>query len=55
MELMQKYAKDDGTIGLETEKRWPSSSAPVKFLSTTASAASVKELKQVSRIDLQHQ
>jgi hypothetical protein len=47
MELMQKYAKDDGTIGVENLDRWPGNSEPVRFLSMTTSAKSVEELQQV--------
>ncbi len=47
MELMQKYAKDDGAIGIENLNRWPANSTPVRFLSMTTSAESVGELQQV--------
>lgn len=47
MELMQKYAKDDGAIGIENLNRWPANSTAVKFLSMTTSAESVEELQQV--------
>lgn len=49
MELMQKYAKDDGAIGIENLNRWPANSEPVRFLSMTTSAESVEELQQVRR------
>lgn len=47
MELMQKYSKEDGAIGVEDLDRWPFSSNAVAFLSDTTSALSVKELNQV--------
>ena len=47
MELMQKYCKEDGVIGVEDLDRWPFSSNAVAFLSDTTSALSAKELKQV--------
>lgn len=47
MMLMQKYAKDDGAIGIENLNRWPVGSTPVKFLAMTTSARSVGELEQV--------
>lgn len=48
MELMQKYAKDDGAIGVDDLKRWPSDCNAVGFLSMTTSATHVDELLQVS-------
>ena len=48
MELMQKYANDEGAIGLEDFDRWPSDSDAVDFLAMTTSATSVNELVQVS-------
>jgi hypothetical protein len=50
MELMQKYAKDDGAIGIENLNRWRMDSDAVKFLSTTTSAGSFAELRRVSTI-----
>lgn len=50
MELMQKYTKDDGAVGIENLDRWPSDSAAVEFLSATTSASSAKELMKVSRL-----
>ena len=47
MELMQKYSKEDGAIGVEDLDRWPFNSNAVAFLSDTTSALSVKELNQV--------
>ncbi|KIW36231.1 uncharacterized protein PV06_11479 [Exophiala oligosperma] len=46
MELMQKYVKDDGAIGIENPNRWPGNSPSVGFLSMTTSAESVTELQQ---------
>ena len=48
MEIMQKYAKDDGAFGIENLDRWPSASDAVGLLSTTTSATSVHELLKVS-------
>jgi hypothetical protein len=48
MELMQKYVKDDGAIGVEDLDRWPSDSNVVGFLSMTTSASSLDELLKVS-------
>ena len=48
MEVMQKYANDDGAIGLEDFGRYPSDGDAVDFLATTTSATLVDELLQVS-------
>jgi hypothetical protein len=48
MELMQKYVKDGGAIGVEDLDRWPSDSNAVAFLSMTTSAPSLDELLKVS-------
>jgi len=48
MELMQKYAKDGGAIGVEDLDCWPSNSNAVAFLSMTISAPSLDELLMVS-------
>ena len=48
MELMQKYAKDDGAIGVDDLERWPSDCNAVGFLSMTTSATHADELLQVS-------
>lgn len=48
MELMQKYVKDDGVIGVDDVERWPVDSDAVGFLSATTSAGSIEELKGVS-------
>lgn len=47
MELMQKYEKDFGMIGVDDLDRWPLESDAVQFLSATASALTVEELKKV--------
>jgi hypothetical protein len=52
MELMQKYVKDDGAVGVEDLERWPSDSNAVDFLSRTTSASSVDELLKVRRMYL---
>ena len=49
MELMQKFSKDDGTIGVEYLNRWSSSSNAIGFLSEMTSANCVTELIQVGR------
>jgi hypothetical protein len=48
MELMQKYVKDDGVVGLDNLDRWRTSPAAIEFLSATTSASSIEELKKVS-------
>jgi hypothetical protein len=50
MDLMQKYAKDDGVIGVEDLSRWPSDSDAVGFLSETTSASCVTQLMKVKMI-----
>jgi hypothetical protein len=47
MELMQKYVKEDGAIGVDNLHRWPSNSDALGFLSATTSAASAAELLKV--------
>jgi hypothetical protein len=47
MELMQKYVKEDGAIGVDNLNLWPSNSDAVGFLSATTSAASAAELLKV--------
>ncbi|KAF1948547.1 hypothetical protein CC80DRAFT_521099 [Byssothecium circinans] len=44
MELMQKYLKDGGAIGIDDLHRWPPNSDAVRFLSATTSAKSAAEL-----------
>jgi hypothetical protein len=48
MELMQKYVKDGGAVGVDDLRRWPSDSKAVGFLSETTSATSVERLMKVS-------
>lgn len=48
MELMQKYAKEDGMFGVDDLQRWPSDSDAVEFLLATTSTTSIDELKTVS-------
>jgi hypothetical protein len=48
MQLMQGYQKDDGKIGVDDPLRWPQNSQAVHFLSETAFASSIFELKEVS-------
>lgn len=48
MELMQKYAKEDGAIGVDDLNRWPADSEATKFLSMTTSANHLDELAGVS-------
>jgi hypothetical protein len=52
MELMQKYVKDDGAVGVEDLECWPSDSNAVNFLLRTTSASSVDELLKVRRMYL---
>jgi hypothetical protein len=47
MELMQKYVKEDGAVGIDNLKRWATCPATVEFLSATTSAGSFEELKRV--------
>jgi hypothetical protein len=50
MELMQKYIKENGAVGIDDLVRWNSSSDAVGFLSATTSARSVSELLQVGSL-----
>ena len=47
MELIQKYVKENGAIGVDNLHRWPSNSDALGFLSVTTSAASAAELLKV--------
>ncbi|KAJ5443129.1 hypothetical protein N7445_004242 [Penicillium cf. griseofulvum] len=47
MELMQKYAKDDGAVGIDDLERWSACPAAIEFLSAITSASSFEELKNV--------
>ncbi|OJD10685.1 hypothetical protein AJ78_08377 [Emergomyces pasteurianus Ep9510] len=46
MELMQKYDKDDGVIGVDDLNRWSVDSASFEFLSAIFSTMFIKILKQ---------
>ncbi|KAJ5346799.1 uncharacterized protein N7506_000052 [Penicillium brevicompactum] len=46
MELLQKYVKDEGAVGIDDLNRWPSNSLGVDFLSRTTTAGSIDSLKQ---------
>ena len=48
MELMQKYVKDDGVIGIDNLGRSPSDSQAVSFLSAITCADAFDDLKTVS-------
>ncbi|KAJ5529052.1 hypothetical protein N7527_002445 [Penicillium freii] len=47
MELMQKYAKDDGAVGIDDLERWLACLAAIEFLSAITLASSFEELKKV--------
>ena len=47
MELMQKYVKDDGAVGIDDLERWQACPAAIEFLSAITSASSFAELKNV--------
>ena len=47
MELLQRYVKKIGAIGVDNLHRWPSNSDAPGFLSATISAASAAELLKV--------
>jgi hypothetical protein len=47
MELMQKYAKEDGAVGIDNLDRWRTCPAAIEFLCATTSANSFEELKAV--------
>jgi hypothetical protein len=44
---MQKYEKENGTIGIDDLERWPVGSNAFEFLSASSSTTSVEELKNV--------
>ena len=48
MELIQKYVKDDGVVGVDDLQRWPSDSDAVGFLLATTYTSSISQLKTVS-------
>ena len=47
MELMQKYVKEGGAVGIDDLRRWHSGSDAIGFLSATTSATSAAELLKV--------
>ncbi|KAJ5643561.1 uncharacterized protein N7484_006068 [Penicillium longicatenatum] len=47
MELMQKYVKDDGIIGVDDLSRWPVESHAFGFLSAISATNSIESLKTV--------
>lgn len=47
MELMQKYVKEDGAVGINNPQRWKDCPAAIEFLSAIVSASSVEELNKV--------
>ncbi|KAJ5259340.1 hypothetical protein N7478_012321 [Penicillium angulare] len=53
MELMQKYIKADGAVGIDNPERWKACPAAIDFLSATTSASSFKELKKVSSLQVE--
>jgi hypothetical protein len=52
MELMQKYVKDDGMVGVDDVDRWPVDSHAFGFLSAISTTQSLETLKQVSGLIL---
>lgn len=48
MELLQKYVKEDGAIGIDNINRWAPDSEPLEFLSMTTLPTSIDTLKKVS-------
>lgn len=47
MQLLQKYVKEGGAIGIENLNRCSLDSNAVKFLSMTTSASSLEELTKI--------
>lgn len=47
MQLMQKYDKEDGAIGIDDLNRWHSGSDAIGFLSATTTTVSAAELLKV--------
>jgi hypothetical protein len=47
MELMQKYIKEDGAVGIDNLDRWRTCPAAIEFLCALTSASSFEELKEV--------
>ncbi|KAJ5346215.1 hypothetical protein N7452_004219 [Penicillium brevicompactum] len=46
MEIMQKYVKDDGMVGVDDVDRWPVDSDAFGFLSALSTAKSIESLKE---------
>ncbi|CAG8316469.1 Tyrosine-protein kinase, receptor ROR, subgroup [Penicillium camemberti] len=46
MEIMQKYVKDDGMVGVDDVDRWPVDSDAFGFLSALSTAKSIDSLKE---------
>ncbi|KAJ6018497.1 hypothetical protein N7522_001961 [Penicillium canescens] len=46
MEVMQKYVKDDGMVGVDDVDRWPVDSDAFGFLSALSTAKSIESLKK---------
>ncbi|CAI7616106.1 unnamed protein product [Penicillium palitans] len=49
MEIMQKYVKDDGMVGVDDVDRWPVDSDAFGFLSALSTAKSIESLKEVPK------
>lgn len=49
MEIMQKYVKDDGMVGIDDEDRWPIDSDSFGFLLAISETRSIGSLKEVMR------
>lgn len=47
MEIMQKYVKDDGVVGVDDVKRWPVDSDSFGFLLALSTTKSMESLKEV--------
>jgi hypothetical protein len=50
MEIMQKYVKDDGMVGVDDVERWPVDSDAFNFLSALSTAKSIEFLKEVPKL-----
>ena len=47
MEIMQKYVKGDGMVGVDDVERWPVDSDAFGFLSALLTTKSIESLKEV--------
>lgn len=47
MEIMQKYVKDDGIVGIDDVERWPIDSDSFEFLVALSTTTSIESLKEV--------